>query len=277
VTPPATTTGTGASSAARGTFTPAPGGAPWPRMVLAQGVMEARLLLRNGEQLVLAVVIPLLLLVIGALAPGFDLGPVGGDARRIDLLVPGVIALAVMSTAFTSVAIANAFERRYGVLKRLGTSPLPRAGLLAGKLLAVILVEALQIVLVVGAGWLLGWRPGVGAGGAAAALALLAVGTCAFGSLGLLMAGTVRAEATLAAANLVYILLLVGGATLVPVESYPALLQPVIGWLPSGALAEGLRHAFSGPTWAGVAGWVGVLVGWAVVGGIATARTFRWE
>ncbi|MEQ7123516.1 ABC transporter permease [Actinopolymorpha sp. B11F2] len=264
-------------SAVGGTFAPAPGRAPWPRMVLAQGLMEARLLLRNGEQLVLALVIPLLLLVIGALAPGLDLGSAAGGARRIDLLVPGVIALAVMSTAFTSVAIATAFERRYGVLKRLGTSPLSRTGLLAGKLLAVVLVEMLQLVLVVGAGWLLGWRPGVGVGGAAAALVLLVVGTCAFSSLGLLMAGTVRAEATLAAANLVYILLLVGGATLVPVEAYPALLQPVIGWLPSGALAEGLRHAFSDPSWGGVGGFVGVLLGWAVLGGIATARTFRWE
>jgi ABC-2 type transport system permease protein len=282
VRPPSAPADSATSSAAGGTFAPAPGRAPWRRMVVAQGLMEARLLLRNGEQLVLALVIPLLLLVIGALAPGLDLGegPTGGidgGTRRIDLLVPGIIALAVMSTAFTSVAIATAFERRYGVLKRLGTSPLTRTGLLVGKLLAVALVEVLQLVLVVAAGWLLGWRPGGGAGAVAAVLVMLVVGTCAFGSLGLLMAGTVRAEATLAAANLVYILLLVGGATLVPVQAYPALLQPVIGWLPSGALAEGLRHAFTGPSWGGVAGFVGVLLAWAIVGGIATARTFRWE
>lgn len=276
MTPPPATSAPAPSPAERGTFAPAPGRAPWHRMVLGQGLMEARLLLRNGEQLVLALVIPLLLLVIGALAPGLDLGSATDGARRIDLLVPGVIALAVMSTAFTSVAIATAFERRYGVLKRLGTSPLSRTGLLTGKLLAVVLVEVLQLALVVGAGWLLGWRPDGGAGAVAAALVLLVAGTCAFGSLGLLMAGTVRAEATLAAANLVYILLLVGGATLVPVDAYPTLLQPVIGWLPSGALAEGLRHAFTGPSW-GVAGFVGVLVGWAVLGGVATARTFRWE
>jgi hypothetical protein len=109
-------------------------------MVVAQGLMEARLLLRNGEQVVLALVIPLLLLTVGAVAPGIDLG----TQRRIDVLAPGILALAVMSTAFTSLAIATSFERRYGVLKRLGASPLPRTGLLAGKLLAVAIVEALQ-------------------------------------------------------------------------------------------------------------------------------------
>ncbi|HZC26269.1 MAG TPA: ABC transporter permease [Actinopolymorphaceae bacterium] len=262
------------------TFAPNPGAAPLASMVVAQGLMEARLLLRNGEQVVLALVIPLLLLTVGAVAPGIDLG----TQRRIDVLAPGILALAVMSTAFTSLAIATSFERRYGVLKRLGASPLPRTGLLAGKLLAVAIVEALQVAVVVPAAWLLGWRPGAGVACVAAAVLLVAAGTAAFGALGLLMAGVLRAEATLAAANLVYLLLLAGGATLVPVQTYPAVMRPVIGWLPSGALAEGLRAAFSGgggggggPAWGTIAGFAGILVGWAVAAAIATARTFRWE
>ena len=261
-------------AAARGTFAPSPGRAPLYRMVFAQAGIEAKLLLRNGEQVLLALVIPLVLLVAGALAPGIDLG----TTRRVDVLAPGVLALAVMSTAFTSLAIATAFERRYGVLKRLGASPLSRTGLLAGKLVALLIVEALQVVLIVAAAWVLGWRPGMGGVALGSAALLVLAGTAAFGSLGLLLAGVVRAEATLAAANLVYLLLLAGGATLVPVQAYPSLVQPVIGWLPSGALAEGLRHAFAAdPTFGSVAGSVGVLLAWTLVGAIATARTFRWE
>jgi len=267
--------GTEDAPTGRGTFTPAPGAAPLVRMVLAQGLLETRLLLRNGEQVLLALVIPLLLLVVGTLAPGIELG----GSRRIDVLAPGVLALAVMSTSFTSVAIATGFERRYGVLKRLGASPLPRVGLLAGKLVAVGLVEALQVLVIVTAAALLGWRPHPHAGAVAVAVALVLAGTAAFGALGLLMAGTLRAEATLAAANLVYLLLLVGGATLVPVDAYPAVLQPVIGWLPSGALGEGLRHvlATAVPSMEVAVTSLGVLVAWAVSGSLITARVFQWE
>ncbi len=257
-----------------GTYAPAPGRAPLHRMVLAQGVMEARLLLRNGEQVLLALVIPLVLLAAGVLVPGIDLG----RGSRVDVLAPGVLALAVMSTAFTSLAIATAFERRYGVLKRLGASPLPRTGLLAGKLLAVGMVEALQVLAIVTVAGLLGWRPATQVTALAAAALLVLAGTAAFGALGLLLAGILRAEATLGAANLVYLLLLAGGATLVPVDSYPPLVQPMIGWLPSGALAEGLRNAFAADlSWGVVAGHLAILVGWTALGTVAAARTFRWE
>lgn len=257
-----------------GTFTPRPGGASLPRMVVAQGLLEAKLLLRNGEQLLLALVIPLLLLVAGVLAPGIDLG----DARKIDVLAPGVMALAVMSTSFTGLAIATAFERRYGVIKRLGVSPLPRVGLLAGKTLAVLLVECLQLLVLSAAAFALGWHPQGGLGAVGGAAVLVLAGTAAFSSLGLLMAGLLRAEATLAAANLCYLLLLLAGATVVPIAEYPSTLQAVVSWVPSGALAEGLRGLFTGAaTAASVAGSAGVLLLWALVGGIVTGRTFKWE
>lgn len=241
-------------------------------MVWAHAVMETRLLLRNGEQLLLALVIPLLLLVGGAEAGGvIDLG----SGRRIDVLTPGVLALAVMSTSFTSLAIGTAFERRYGVLKRLGASPLPRSGLLLGKVLSLLTIEVAQLLVVSVMGLALGWQPQSGVLTVLSVLLLVALGTMAFAGLGLLMAGSLRAEATLAGANLVYVVLLVAGAVVIPASSYPDSLHGFVTMLPSGALAEGLREvlAGSGLEWARVA----VLAGWGVAATALTVRTFRWE
>ncbi|MBA2739700.1 MAG: ABC transporter permease [Nocardioidaceae bacterium] len=253
-------------------LSPAPGAARLRRMVVAHAYVEVRLLLRNGEQLVLALALPLLVLVAGDSTGGLlDLGP----GRRIDVLAPGVLALAVLSTSFTSLAIATGFERRYGVLKRLGATPLPRHGLLAGKVLAVLVVEALQVLVVGAVAMALGWAP---VGGVVAVLGgtlLVLLGTAAFGALGLAMAGSLRAEATLALANLVYVLLLVAGAVVVPLGRYPEAVQPLVALLPSGALAQGLRDlsAGAGLPWAACL----VLVGWAAAGTGLAARTFRWE
>jgi ABC-2 type transport system permease protein len=252
-----------------GRFTPAPGAAPLGRMVRAQTRSELVTQLRNGEQLLLILVIPTLLLVLFSVVDVVSLGP----GRRVDYLLPGILALAVMSTAFTGQAIGTGFERRYGVLKRLGSTPLPRSGLLAAKTLAVLAVELGQLVLLLGVGALLGWRPGNVHW--LTVLLLLALGTAAFSGLGLLMAGTLRAEATLALANLVYLLLLLAGGIVVPLDRFPAGTRPALEALPSTALAEGLRTAFSGgPTpW----GPIGVLSLWAAGSLTAAALTFRWE
>jgi len=251
------------------TYAPMPGAAPAARRVLAQAGMEARLMLRNGEQLLLAVVIPVIVLVGGV--RGAD--EIGLEFSRpaVDVLTPGVLALAVMSTAFTSLAIATGFERRYGVLKRLGASPLSRTGLLVGKILALLLVEVLQIAVIVPVGLALGWEPEVSALGA---LLAVVAGTAAFAGLGLALAGALRAEATLAAANLVYLLLLAGGAVVLPMSAYGD-FGDVVRWLPSGALGNAMRDALGDATLA----WreLAVLAGWAAVGAVATARTFKWE
>jgi ABC-2 type transport system permease protein len=255
-----------------GVFAPRPGAAPLPAMVLAQARMETRLLLRNGEQLLLAVVVPLIVLVGGITAARhFDLT---FSHSPVDTLTPGILALAVMSTSFTSLAIATGFERRYGVLKRLGSSPLPRAGLLAGKVGALLVVEVLQFVVIGGVALLLGWSPSVTAVGLVGVLASALLGTAAFASLGLFLAGALRAEATLAAANLVYLLLMAGGAVVFPADSYGS-AGTVLGLLPSGALGTGMRTAF-------LEGGLPVLpllvlAAWAVVGTVLTARTFAWE
>jgi ABC-2 type transport system permease protein len=251
------------------TFAPRPGAAPLRRQVLAQASTEARLMLRNGEQLLLAVVIPVIVLVGGVVAA--DRVGLEFDRPTIDVLAPGVLALAVLSTAFTSLAIATGFERRYGVIKWLGSSPLPRHGLLLGKVGALLLVEVLQVVVISAVALLLGWTPEPHLPGAF--LAVLC-GTAAFASLGLLLAGALRAEATLAAANLVYLLLLAGGGVVVPSSSYGA-LGAVVTWLPSGALGDALRASLAdGRT--DVPALL-VLLGWAAVGSLLTARTFRWE
>ncbi len=251
------------------TFAPRPGAAPLPRMVLAQASMEARLMLRNGEQLLLAVVIPVIVLV-GAVQ-GADRIDLELDGRPIDVFAPGVLALAVMSTAFTSLAIATGFERRYGVIKRLGSSPLPRTGLLAGKVLALLLVELLQAVVITGVALGLGWEPDVSVAGV---LLTVVAGTAAFAALGLFLAGSLRAEATLAAANLVYLLLMAGGAVVLPSSAYGGFGEAV-RWLPSGALGDAMRAALTD----GVVDPTGLLVlaAWAALGAVLTARTFSWE
>jgi ABC-2 type transport system permease protein len=255
-----------------GTFAPAPGAAPLHQMVLAQARMESRLLLRNGEQLLLAVVIPVLVLV--GLVGGADRLGLHYDDPVVDVVTPGVLALAVMSTAFTSLAIATAFERRYGILKRLGASPLPRAGLLSGKVGALLVVEAGQLVVLGIVGQLLGWDPAFSGASVLGCLCAVLLGTFAFAALGLLMAGALRAEATLAAANLVYLLLLAGGAVVVPASAYGG-FGHVAQWLPSGALGEAMREAFLDGTVAERD--LLVLLAWAVLGAVATTRTFSWE
>jgi ABC-2 type transport system permease protein len=236
--------------------------------------MEFRLLIRNGEQLMLALVIPVgLLLLLGGTRLG-DRLPLG-DGPPIDQAVPRVLALAILSTSFTSLAIATGFERRYGVIKRLGASPLSRTGLLAGKIGAVLAVEAIQLVVLCGTGFALGWKPHGGVGAVFGLVLMVLCGTAAFASLGLLMAGVLRAEATLAAANLLYLLLLVGGAVMAPVEKYPHSMQGVVQLLPSAALANGLATSTLG----GVVPWTAALslALWAGVLGCLVSRTFRWD
>ena len=252
-----------------GTYAPKPGAAPLPRMIGAQAVLETKMLLRNGEQLLLTAVIPTLLLVLFASVDIVDTGA----GKAVDFLAPGILALAVMSTAFTGQAIATGFERRYGVLKRLAASPLPRWALMTAKTLSVLVTEALQVALLTAIAFALGWSPH---GDPGVVLLLLVLGTAAFSGLGLLMAGTLKAEATLAAANLVFLLLLVGGGVIVPLDRFPGAVQDVLALLPISALSDGLRDVLrdgAGMPW----GDLGILAGWAVVGLAAAGRFFRWE
>lgn len=249
-------------------LSPAPGAAPAVRRVLAYAGLELRQQLRNGEQLLLTLVIPVGALVLFTTVP---ILPLGSDP--VDTLTPGIMALAVMSTAFTGQAIATGFERRYGALRRLGATPLGRGGLLTGKTLAVVAVEVFQlaVICVVAAG--LGWRP---EGDVAFVILLLLLGTAAFSALGLLLAGTLRAEATLATANLIYVVLLAVGGVVLPLRVFPDGLAGALRVLPINALTGGLRsvlQAHGGFPLVDVL----VLAAWAAAGLLLASRTFRWE
>lgn len=253
-----------------GEFTPRPGAASFADRVRAQSVMEARLMLRNGEQLLLALVIPLLTLGIGIYAA--DRFDVNWPNSAVDTLTPGVLALAIMSTSFTSLAIATGFERRSGLLRRLAVSPLSRSGLLVGKVGALLAVEAVQGVLIGIVALLLGWSPAVP--GIVIAVGVAILGTLAFAGLGLTLAGTLRAEATLAAANLLNLLLMFGGAIVLPRSEY----GPAGDWvqfLPSAALGDAMRAALIDGRIEGLP--IGILVAWSVLGAAAASRWFRWD
>ncbi|WP_017614466.1 ABC transporter permease [Nocardiopsis salina] len=263
-------TGTNGTDAAL--FRPDPQAAPLGRMVLAQAGMELRIMLRHGEQLLLTMVIPVLLLIGFSVTPVLDMG----EGARVDVLTPGVLALAVMSTSFTGLAIGTGFERRYGVLKRLGATPLSRFGLLAAKTLAVLVIQAIQAVVLCAVALALGWSPALTPGSVAGALVTVLLATAAFSSLALLMAGTLRAEATLAGANLVYVLMLGLGGVLFPTSTFPGPMEQAVSALPITALSSGLRTALVDGSLPSLGVFV-VLAVWAAVCGLLAARLFRWE
>lgn len=250
-----------------GTFAADPGRGRLGAMLAAQSGVEIRLALRNGEQVLLTLLIPLALLVGLTLIPVVPL-----PAPRVASVAPSVLALAVLSTAFTSQAIALGFDRRYGVIRRLAATAIPRWLLVVGRLVAVYGVVAVQLVVLGGVALALGWRPAPS--GLVWVLLLVAVGCAAFAALGILLGGTLRAEIVLAAANIVWFALLLGGGILVPAAQLPGALGWVATWLPSGALADGLRVASVEGRFPGVHALLVLLV-WAVVAAAAAARTVR--
>ena len=239
------------------------------RAVVAQTRAELALTMRRGESLIVTLAIPLGILVFFA-----KVDTIATDYKKpVDFLVPGVLALAVMSAAMVSLGIATGFERRYGVLKRLGTTPLSRTGLLVAKTATIVLLEAVQALAIIATGAALGWHV---PGGVVAALALLLLGTVAFAGLGLLFAGTLRAEANLALANGLFLLLLFLGGMAYPLSKLPGPLEAFARLLPAAALSECVRGVLAtGHTFP--VGSLIVLVAWAVAAPVAAVRFFRWE
>jgi ABC-2 type transport system permease protein len=231
---------------------------------VAQLRVELILTLRRGESLLITLVVPVVLLVFfGTVA-----------ASPPDFLVPGLLALAVMSTSMVSLGIATAYERYYGALKRLLGSPLPRLSLIVAKTLAVLLIEIVQIALLIGIARLMfGWRP---VGSPLAALGAFILGSAAFAGLGLLMAGTLRAEATLAVANGLYLAFLLLGGFILPLDRLPEPVAFAARLLPAAALADATRAALGGADQA-VVGPLALLAAWAVVTTGAAALTFKAE
>lgn len=248
-----------------GIFSPDPRPAAVRRMLAAQFALELKLLLRNGEQLLLTMFIPITLLV------GLTLLPLGSfGANRAATFTPLIMALAVISTAFTGQAIAVAFDRRYGALKRLGATALPVWGIIAGKSLAVVTVVFLQAIILGAIGFALGWRPHPA--GLALGAVIIALGTAGFAALGLLLGGTLRAEIVLAVANLLWFVF--AGLGALTTGTVTDLISAPVKWAarltPAGALTEALSQAMAvSLDWFGVA----VLVAW---GGLAALAALRW-
>lgn len=235
----------------------------------AQLRAELTTMVRNSEQILLTIVIPALLLVFFT---SVDIVPTGGD-EPIDFLAPGILALATVSSAMVGLGIATGFERSYLVLKRLGATPLGRGRLVGAKIVAVMAVQMFQFAVLVPLALVLGWRPD----GARWALAVVAIlmGTAAFAGIGLTLAGQLRGEINLAAQNGLYIVLLLLGGMIVPLDELPGAVGAVAQALPSAALAGALRSSLGAEVVLSQAAWP-VLAVWTVVAPAVAARTFRW-
>ncbi|MDO5662491.1 MAG: ABC transporter permease [Brachybacterium sp.] len=244
------------------------GPAPTSRRILQHALFEARILLGNGEQLMVALVLPALLLLGLRFLP---IGEVAGLAR-IDTAVAATAATALISTAFTSQAIQTGFDRRAGVLRWVATTPLGRDGYLAGKILATLGVQVLQILLLGSLALLLGWRPALL--GLLGAVPVWLIGSIAFGALGLLIAGTLRTEAVLALTNVLFLLFVAVGGIAIPAVQFPRILRSLVDILPSGALGELFRATLAGGAFS--PGALLVLMAWALGASFLVTRYFRW-
>ncbi|WP_349827909.1 ABC transporter permease [Brevibacterium litoralis] len=261
---------------------PAP--APAWRRVAAQTLFEARAVMRNGEQLLLSIILPVIALlglsltripeVLGTgSALGTDSAGAAGAHSPVAVALAGVLGLAIASTAFTGQAIATGFDRRYGVLRHLATTPLGTTGLVLGKLCAVYVVVLTQYVVLGGIALVLGFAPGsLGVLGWVGLVLAAVLGTAVLLTWALVMAGTLRAEATLALANIVWVLMAVVGGILVP---HAGLWGTIVSFLPFGALGEAMRAAVLDGRINVLA--LVVLAVWAVIGLMVARRFFRWS
>jgi len=237
---------------------------------MAQTATELRLTARRGENVLVTLIIPAVVLLFFA-----STGVLPTSGRAVDFLLPGSIALAVIATSLVNLGIATAYERQYGVLKRLGGSPLTRSGLVAAKIVAVLVVEVGQVVLLVAiATALLGWSPAPGAN-PVLLTGIVLLGTLAFAGLGLLMAGALRAEATLALANALFVAAVMVGGILLPLDHLPGALAALARLLPAAALSDAARVALGdgGDAFRPAV----ILAAWGVASVVLASRTFRWE
>jgi ABC-2 type transport system permease protein len=251
--------------------------APVGRSVTALAAMELRLALRRGENLLVMLVIPIAVLAFFA---NLGIGPLGTGPSAVAALLPGTVAIAVIATSLVNLGIATAYERSYGVLKRLGGAPLSRAGVVAAKIGAILVIEVVQVaLLLVVAAVVLGWIPALDDLVRRAALLLLAagLGTAAFAGLGLLMAGTLRAEATLALANGLFLAFLMLGGTILPLDHLPEPLATLGLALPSSALTDLLHESLAASAGGDLVRPLIVLGAWAIGACALAARLFRWE
>ena len=244
--------------------------APTVQQVFEQVKCELLLTARRGENVLITLIVPVVLLIFFT---SLNLAPkIGGST--INFLLPGILALAIIAAGMVNLGIATAYERHYGVLKRLGSSPLSRSGLISAKVISILILELLQVIMLVGVAIALyGWRP---AGSPLMALLTIVLGTVTFAGLGLAMAGALRAEITLAGANALYLVFLLIGGGLVPVSRLPVLLADFAQLLPATALTQALQATMTNGSSFPLTSLI-VLAVWAVAILLVATRTFKWE
>jgi ABC-2 type transport system permease protein len=244
--------------------------APLVRQILTQTQFELLLTLRRGENILITLIVPVMLLIFFA---SLNIIP-AVSGRAVNFLLPGILALAVMAAGMVNLGIATAYERYYGVLKRLGASPLSRSGLIIAKVISILLLEVVQVLLLVGVAVVFyGWQP---TGSPVLALLAMLLGTVTFAALGLAMAGALRAEITLAGANALFLLFVLLGGGILPLSHLPTPLAAIAQFLPAAALTQALQATMSNGAAFPVFALL-VLAGWAVVLLIVAIRTFQWE
>jgi len=248
-----------------------PRAASFGKLLFTQTRIELIMAIRQGERVLITLFIPILLLIAFV---AFKPIPVTGQESEVDALLPGILALAIISAGMVSLGIATAYERSYGVLKRLGTSPLPRSGLIIAKIIAVLLLELIQVIVLVAVAVLFyGWRP---AGSFPLALLAAALGTVTFAGLGLAMAGGLRAEMTLVGANLFYLIFVFIGGGILPLDRLPGPLSALSQILPPAALTQALQNTMiAGKAFPGSA-FLTLLI-WAVIILAVAIKSFQWE
>ncbi|HEY0757485.1 MAG TPA: ABC transporter permease [Ktedonobacteraceae bacterium] len=248
-----------------------PRAASFGKQLLSQTSIELSMTLRQGERVLVTLFIPIMLLIFFS---ALKIVPLAPGESAVDFLLPGVLALAIIAAGMVSLGIATAYERRYGVLKRLGSSPLPRGGLILAKVISVLVLELIQIILLVTVAMIFyGWRP---AGSLPLAVLGVALGTITFAALGLAMAGRLRAEATLAGSNALFLIFVLIGGGILPLDRLPAPLAALAQFLPPAALTQVLQNTLvAGKSFP--AGALLTLTIWAVGILLLAIKSFRWE
>ena len=235
------------------------------RRVSAHARWELKLLIRNGEQLLLTFVIPVVLLLA--------LGLTHLSTQKINAAVPTVFAVSILATCFTSLAIGTGFERRSGALRYLGTTPLSRLDLILGKLIATATLTLMSLAVVAITGLFLDWRPSIA--GIGIALIVVLLSAAVWVSWALVIAGHFRAEAVLAIANGLFLVMMIFGGIVIATSHMPNAVAHVVDLLPSAAMANGLRDALESGSVPALA--ISILVFWAIAGIWLAKKVFRWE
>ncbi|TAN20333.1 MAG: ABC transporter permease [Actinomycetota bacterium] len=238
---------------------------------MTQAKTEIKLALTQGESLLVTIGIPVIVLIGLSLTKALPLPKTAHSAT--DFLVPGTMTLAIMATGMVSTSIATGVERSYGVLKRLGTTPLGRPALLMAKITSILVLEIIQLAVLAIIGVLLGWHP---VGNAIFFVISAVLATAAFAGIGLFMAGTMKSEVIIGAANGIYLILLFIGGIIMPISSLPGALESFARLLPAAALSEALYHSVGigggVPLWA----WLNLII-WAIAAPLIASKTFKWE